>query len=74
MLGTCLLVNINSLVVLYLLNTCLHPSLLTLGSAIFDIVSVLGIPSSFLNYYLNIKPLPHRPTGLSLGITSYPQH
>ena len=57
-----------------LLNTCLHPSPPNLGGAMFDMVGVLGIPSSFLDCYLNIKPLLHRPAGLSLGIASHPQH
>ena len=35
----------------------------------FDMVVVPGIPS-FLDYYLNIKPLLYRPAGLSLGIIS----
>ena len=33
------------------------------------LVLPLGIPS-FLDCYLNIKPLLHRPAGLSLGIVS----
>ena len=39
-----------------------------------DLVPALGIPSSLLDFYLNIKPLLHRPAGLSLGIASHPQH
>ena len=52
-----------------LLNTCLHWWPPDLGGAMFDMVVVPGIPS-FLDCYLNIKPLLHRPAGLSLGIAS----
>ena len=59
--------------VLFLINIDSHtvPFYSTLDTAerCSDLVPALGIPF-FLNCYLNIKPLLHRPTGLSLGIIS----